>query len=250
MGCLTEELGRHFWRVRKTSFSSDAQPPYLAPLVSHLAASTHHIKHLSWETMASCCQLWRYFLFFSFFLALDLSPSAASTAAATMCLLQFNLEAGVRRQGLGVAGREGRLRWCEAVDAGWQMGTVPSPGDWGNSPANFFSSARLFLSASRSEGKEFEVRPPAFSYVLAPICILISPLAPRSCHLLCMWQRCECFCGGEEELAMKKIALSQTTCMIYVMADRRLIWFYLLGPFSPRRIESNFKAVELFWKVV
>lgn len=50
------------------------------------------------------------FLFLFVFLALDLSPSAASAAAATMSLLQFNLEAGVRRQGVGVAGREGRVR--------------------------------------------------------------------------------------------------------------------------------------------
>jgi len=36
------------------------------------------------------------------------------TAAATMFLLQFNLEANVRRQGLGVGGK---VRWHEAVAA-------------------------------------------------------------------------------------------------------------------------------------
>lgn len=183
------------------------------------------------------------------FLALELSLSTASTAAATVSLLQFSLEAGVRRQGLGVAGREGRVRWCEAVDAGWEMGTVPSPGNWGDSPPHF-SSAKPFLPATGSEEKEFEVCPsPSFSYVLAPLYPLISPLAPHRCHLLCMWQRCECFCWAEEELAIKKVALSRTTCVIYVISDRLLIWFYLLCPLSSWRMESGFKAVELLWKV-
>lgn len=225
--------------------------PIPGTLVSHLAASTHHIEHLTWGTMASCCHLWRYFSScLLVFLALDLSLSAASTAAASISPLQFNLEAGVRRQGLVVAGREEQVRWYESVDTGWDMGTVLSPRDWGDSPPHS-SSARPFLPATGREGKEFEVYPyPSISYVLVPICPLIFPLAPHRCHLLCMWQRCECFCRGEEELAIKKVALSQTTCMIYVISDRPLICFYLLGPFSPWRIESDFKAVELFWKVV
>lgn len=45
--CLTEQLGRHFWHVKKTSSSSDAQPPYLAPL--SLAWRQAHIISSTWD---------------------------------------------------------------------------------------------------------------------------------------------------------------------------------------------------------
>lgn len=168
--------------------------------------------------------------FLSVFLALDLSPSAASTAAATMSLLQFSLEAGVRRQELGVAGREGRVRWREAV---WWALYLPQ-GTEGTPHSISAQLGHSYLLLDWREGIWSSSSPP--SYVLACLRTHIFSLAPHRCHLLCMWQRCECFFGGKEELAIKKVALSQTTCLIYVMTDRHLIWFYLLGPFSPWRI--------------
>lgn len=108
--CLTEQLGRHFWHVKKTSSSSDAQPPYLAPLSlawrqAHIISSTWDRK--PWGAAAGSGDT------VSVVLALDLFTS---TAAATMSLLQFNLEANVRSQGLRVGGGEGWVRWHEAVD--------------------------------------------------------------------------------------------------------------------------------------
>lgn len=103
MGCLTEQFGRHFWRVKKTSSSSDAQPPYLAPLSlawqqAHIVSSTWDRK--PWGAAAGSGDINSFFVL----LAVDL---LASTTGATMSLLQFNLEVNVRRQGLGVGEGEG-----------------------------------------------------------------------------------------------------------------------------------------------
>lgn len=119
MGCLTEQLRRHFWHVRKTSSSTGAQPPYLAPLSlawrqAHIISSTWDRK--PWAAAAASGDTFLFcFGFFCFFvlLALDLF---ASTTAATVSLLQFNLEANMRKMGLGVGGGEGRVRWDEATD--------------------------------------------------------------------------------------------------------------------------------------
>ena len=131
---------------------------------------------------------------------------------------------------LEVGGGEGRVRWHEAVDG--QKGercAVYLPQGWGT-PCHV-SPAQLVHSHLLSEGREVGVHlSSSFLHLPVPICTLIFPLAPRSYQLLCMLQGCQCCREGEEELAIKKIALSQTTCMFCVMTDRHLIWSYLLGP--------------------
>lgn len=189
-GLLNWAVREAFLACRENLLLFCCTTPIPGTLVSQLAASTHRIEHLRWETMASCHLFFSFVCFFGFW--------SLSLSSLNCCChhVPSAVQPGVREQGLGVAGREGRMQWCETVDAGWEVGTVPSPGDWGDSPPHF-SSARPFLSATGNEGKEFEVHPPpSFPYVLSPTCTLTSPLAPHRCHLLCMWQRCECFCGG------------------------------------------------------
>lgn len=250
MGCLTEQLGRNFWRVRKTSSSSDAQPPYLAPLSltwrqAHIISSTWDER--PWRAAASSGDTFPFFVCFSGSWSLSLSSLSCCCHHVPSAV-----QPGSRCEKAGCRGgrkrRKGEVMWgsgCRVRD-----GHCTFPRAEGT--PRHISSAHLghsyLLLGVKGRNLKFILLPPSHMFWL-PYIHLFSPLAPHSCHLFCMRQGCECFCGGRE-LAIKKVALSQATCMIYVMADRHLIWFYLLGPFSPWRIESGFKALELFWKVV
>lgn len=171
--------------------------PILGTLASHLAASTRAPEMGDHGELLPSLEI--LFLLFACFSG-SWSLSAASAAAAPMSPLQFNLEAGVRWHGLGVAGREGRVRWREAVDAGWNMGIVLPPADWGDSPPRF-NSARPFLSATGSEGKEFEfiLLPPSHMFWL-PCVLLFSPLLLTDATCSACGRGVSAFVGGRRSL--------------------------------------------------
>lgn len=148
-----------------------------------------------------------------------------------------------RRKGEVTRGSGGTVAHCV-------VGTVPSPEDWALGAPHHISAHlghSCLLLGVKGRNLKF-----MFSLLICsglhmyPHFLLCSSEMPPALHVAEVWV----LFGGKEELAIKKVSLSQTTCMIYVMTDRHLIWFDLLGPFLPWRIESGFKAVEVFWGIV
>lgn len=210
VGCLTEQLGRHFWQLTKASSSSDTQPPYLAPL--SLAWRQARIISSTWDRKpwgaASSGDL--------FFCCCFSGSWSLCLSCCCNCIpspIQHGSKCEEVRFGGGRRQRKGEVSWGSRWDS--RVGGVQCTFSRVEGLPTMFlylsQAVLVYCWVRLSKGKEIEVHPsPRLSHLPAPMCSLNFPLAPCSYKLVCMLQGCQ-HCREEEgELTLKKVALNQT----------------------------------------